>query len=213
MNSVREKIPTANLAFLSFNFRISSCSFPPLNSFSSKNSVYKVKIEILRQLFQLATISKLRKEYFPRKLYEEIRYLFLWILEPNVTGFWCILSCCSTFALWLAMQYASDFFQIHSGRLYKSTNVISSRPTFFMKFRYLISHIYIAGYDKVVAKWRKQKILWKVSTQSELISGKFDSVLLIFLKNFGAPGPSINKINATFESGKKSNCIQIREIM
>ena len=27
-----------------------------------------------------------------------------------------------------------------------------------------------AGYDKVVAKWRKQKILWKVSTQSELIS-------------------------------------------
>ena len=27
-----------------------------------------------------------------------------------------------------------------------------------------------AGYDKIVAKWRKQKILWKVNTQSELIS-------------------------------------------
>ena len=61
-NSVREKIPTANLAFLSFNFRISSCSFPTLNSFSRKNSVYLVKIEILRQLFQLVTIARLRKE-------------------------------------------------------------------------------------------------------------------------------------------------------
>ena len=30
-----------------------------------------------------------------------------------------------------------------------------------------------AGYDKVVAKWRKQKILWKVSTQSELISAAY----------------------------------------
>lgn len=27
-----------------------------------------------------------------------------------------------------------------------------------------------AGYDKIVAKWRKQKVLWKVTTQSELIS-------------------------------------------
>lgn len=30
-----------------------------------------------------------------------------------------------------------------------------------------------AGYDKIVAKWRKQKILWKVSIQSELISAAY----------------------------------------
>ena len=30
-----------------------------------------------------------------------------------------------------------------------------------------------AGFDKVVAKWRKQKVLWKVTTQSELISAAY----------------------------------------
>ena len=30
-----------------------------------------------------------------------------------------------------------------------------------------------AGYDKIVAKWRKQKILWKVNTQAELISAAY----------------------------------------
>ena len=35
--------------------------FPPLNSFRSKKSVYKVKIEILRQLFEFDTISKFKR--------------------------------------------------------------------------------------------------------------------------------------------------------
>jgi WD40 repeat protein len=30
-----------------------------------------------------------------------------------------------------------------------------------------------AGYDRIVAKWRKQKVLWKVTTQSELISAAY----------------------------------------
>ena len=54
---------------------ISSYSFHPLIVSIGKNQFIKLEIEILRQLFEFAAISKLKKEYFPRKLYEEIWYI------------------------------------------------------------------------------------------------------------------------------------------
>ena len=56
--------------------------------------------------------------------------------------------------------------QIVSHYYYNCFKDISTKQFYFTAF-------ITAGFDKIVAKWRKQKILWKVNTQSELISAAY----------------------------------------
>ena len=65
-----------NYKFLNFSikYRISSYRFRPWIVSAAKIQFYWVKNWNLRHLFKYPTISKFKKEYFPRKLYEEIQY-------------------------------------------------------------------------------------------------------------------------------------------